>query len=86
MQRGVIQTAWQSILDFEGSWWRSSKPKEVAIRARFGMSAARYYQALDRLIDRPEALEYDPVLVQRLRRLREARRQRRFAQRLGVEA
>jgi uncharacterized protein DUF3263 len=85
VQRGVIDTPWQDVLDFEGAWWRMSMPKEVAIRARFGTSAARYYQALDRLIDRPEALEHDPVLVQRLRRLREARRQKRFARRLGVE-
>ena len=85
MQRGIIDTTWQEILAFEGSWWRTSRPKDVAIRARFGMSAARYYQALDRLIDRPEALEHDPMLVQRLRRLREARREKRFARRLGVE-
>jgi hypothetical protein len=85
VQRGATDTAWQDIIDFEGSWWRMSKPKDVAIRARFGMSAARYYQALDRLIDRPEALEHDPMLVQRLRRLREARREKRFARRLGVE-
>ncbi|HYT78798.1 MAG TPA: DUF3263 domain-containing protein, partial [Actinomycetota bacterium] len=37
----------------------------------------------NRLIDQPEALEHDPMLVQRLRRLREARRRRRFARRLG---
>jgi Protein of unknown function (DUF3263) len=53
------------------------------VRTRFGMSAARYYQLLNRLIDQPEALEHDPMLVQRLRRLREVRRRRRFARRLG---
>jgi hypothetical protein len=55
------------------------------VRARFGLSPARYYQLLNRLIDRPEALEYDPMLVQRLRRLRESRRRKRFARRLGLE-
>jgi hypothetical protein len=84
-ERAEPEARWQDILDFEGSWWRMSMRKEAAVRARFGMSAARYYQALDRLIDRPEALAYDPVLVQRLRRLREARRRTRFARRLGLE-
>jgi len=32
-----------------------------------------------------QALEYDPMLVQRLRRLRESRRRKRFARRLGLE-
>ena len=39
------------------------------------MSATRYYQLLNELIDRPEALAFDPVLVKRLRAQR-ARRQR----------
>ena len=76
---------WQDILDFERNWWKGSGPKERAVRARFGVSAARYHQLLNRLIDRPEALEYDPTLVQRLRRLRETRRRGRFARRLRLE-
>jgi hypothetical protein len=76
---------WQDILEFERTWWQASIPKEVAVRARFGISSARYYQLLNRLIDQPEALELDPMLVQRLRRLREARRRRRFARRLGPQ-
>jgi uncharacterized protein DUF3263 len=76
---------WQDILDFERNWWKVSMRKELAVRARFGMSSARYYQLLNRLIDQPEALEHDPMLVQRLRRLREARRRRRFARRLGPQ-
>jgi hypothetical protein len=76
---------WRDILEFERTSWRSSIPKERAVRSRFGISAARYYQLLNRLIDRPEALKYDPVLVRRLRRLREARGSKRFARRLGLE-
>ena len=76
---------WQDVLDFERSWWKGRARKELAVRARFGLSAARYHQLLNRLIDRPEALQYDPVLVQRLRRLRESRRRARFARRLGLE-
>lgn len=76
---------WQDILDFERDRWKGSVRKERAVRARFGLSPARYYQLLNRLIDRPEALAYDPMLVQRLRRLREVRRRKRFARRLGLE-
>jgi hypothetical protein len=56
---------------------------ERTIRERFGISSARYHQLLHRIIDRPEALSYDPMLVRRLRRLREARRRKRLARRLG---
>jgi hypothetical protein len=72
------------ILDFERSWWRHPGPKERAIRERFGLSAARYYQLLNRLIDTPEALRHDPMLVRRLRRLRAARRRSRFAGDMGL--
>ncbi len=74
----------RAILDFERECWKMSVPKELAIHERFGFSAARYYQHLNRLIERPEALEYDPMLVRRLRRVREVRRQKRFARRLGL--
>jgi Protein of unknown function (DUF3263) len=69
---------WQEILEFERRWWSLRRPKEAAVRGRFGVSAARYYQQLNRLIDRPEALRYDPMLVRRLRRLRDSRRSTRF--------
>jgi hypothetical protein len=69
-----LDPAWREILAFERTWWQSSSPKELAIRERFGISAARYYQRLNRLIDRQEALELDPMLVRRLRRVREMRR------------
>lgn len=70
---------WKDLLDFEREMRASGRAKELAVRERFGISSARYHQLLNRLIDRPEALAYDPVLVQRLRRLREARRRARFA-------
>jgi len=83
MDHGVdLAERWRDILDFERSW-PAARGKEAAVRRRFGVSGARYYQALNRLIDRPEALRYDPVLVRRLARLREARRSRRFARRLA---
>jgi hypothetical protein len=83
--RGEPGDRWREILDFERTWWQLSVPKELALRERFGISPARYYQLLNRLIELPEALEYDPMLVRRLRRLREMRRKKRFARRLGLE-
>lgn len=74
----------REILDFERGWWQDTGPKERAIRSRFGLSPARYYQLLNRLIDSPEALRYDPMLVRRLRRVRTARRRQRFARDLGL--
>jgi hypothetical protein len=74
----------RDLLDFERGWWQQQGPKERAIRERFGFSAARYQQLLNRLIDRPEALAADPMLVRRLRRLREQRRRRRVATQLGL--
>ena len=71
-----------AMLDFEGSWWQADQPKEDEIRVRFGMSSARYYQQLNTLIDQPAALEYAPLLVKRLRRMREQRQQARSASRL----
>jgi hypothetical protein len=61
----------RAILDLERGAWQLGMPKERAIRERLSISPARYHQLLNRLIDRPEALAYDPMLVRRLRRLRE---------------
>jgi hypothetical protein len=49
------------------------------------MSATRYYQVLNALIDKPEALAAEPLLIRRLRRLRASRQRTRAARRLGVE-
>ncbi len=61
------------ILDFERNWWRFAGAKETAIKELFDLTAPRYYQLLNDLIDRDDALEASPMLVKRLRRLREAR-------------
>jgi len=61
------------ILDFEASWWRFAGAKEGAIKELFELSAPRYYQLLNDLIDRDDAMAAAPMLVKRLRRLREAR-------------
>ncbi|MCB0917427.1 MAG: DUF3263 domain-containing protein [Actinobacteria bacterium] len=73
----------RAILEFERVWWRFGGAKEEAIREKFSLSATRYYQRLNTLIDRPEALESDPVLVRRLQRLRQSRQEARSAKRLS---
>lgn len=75
----------RAILDFERQWWKYAGAKEQAIRDLFDMSATRYYQALNMLVDRADALAYDPMLVKRLRRLRSSRQRTRSARRLGFE-
>ncbi len=74
----------REILDLERTWWQEPVSKERVIRARLGISPARYHQLLNRTIDLPEALGYDPMLVRRLRRVREDRRRRRVATQLGL--
>jgi hypothetical protein len=61
------------ILDFEREWGRHAGAKEEAIREIFGLSAARYYQVLNLVIDMPEAVRHDPMLVGRLQRVRDSR-------------
>jgi Protein of unknown function (DUF3263) len=70
------------VLSFERHWWRQPGAKEQAISDQLGLSATRYYQMLNELIDRPEAMAADPVLVKRLRRQR-ARRERIRSPRAG---
>jgi Protein of unknown function (DUF3263) len=73
------------ILAFERQWWKYAGSKEDAIKELFSMSATRYYQVLNALVDRPEALAADPMLVKRLRRLRASRQKARAARRLGFD-
>lgn len=75
----------QKILEFERYWWKYAGAKERAIKDAFGVSATRYYQLLNRIIDMPDALDYDPILVKRLQRLRAFRQRQRTARRLGIQ-
>jgi len=68
----------RAILDFERSWWSLPGSKEHEIRRLLDMSPARYYQVLADLLESPDALTYDPLVVRRLRRLRERRRRARW--------
>ena len=75
----------RQILEFERQWWKYAGAKEQAIRELFDMGATRYYQIINALIDNPDALAFDPMLVKRLRRMRDARQRARSARRLGIE-
>ncbi|MBE3002411.1 DUF3263 domain-containing protein [Nocardiopsis sp. HNM0947] len=74
----------ERILAFERQWWKFEGSKEQAIRDEFGFSPTRYYQLLNGLVERPEALAFDPLTVKRLRRLRADRRRQRNARQLGI--
>jgi hypothetical protein len=74
----------RQILAFERQWWRYAGAKEQAVRELFDLSATRYYQVLNALIDEPAALAFDPMLVKRLRRMRASRQRARSARRLNA--
>ena len=82
---GALGRREREILAFEAQWWKYAGAKEQAIRELFDMSATRYYQVLNALIDTPQAMAADPLLVKRLRRLRASRQRTRAARRLGIE-
>lgn len=62
------------ILEFERRAWSHPGAKEEAIRVELGLNSARYYQLLNAVIESPAAFAHDPMLVRRLRRLRDGRR------------
>ncbi|MFD1505461.1 DUF3263 domain-containing protein [Georgenia yuyongxinii] len=79
---GLTDTEAQ-ILAFERQWWKYAGAKETAIRDLFDMSATRYYQVLNQLLDSEAALASDPMLVKRLRRMRSERQRERSSRRLS---
>jgi hypothetical protein len=68
----------RAILELERTWWTLDTPKDVLVREQFGCSAEAFYIELNALLDSPEALVHDPLLVRRLRRLRDRRRRDRI--------
>ena len=71
------------MLEFERSWWRHAGVKESSIKELFNLTPPAYYQLLNNLIDRDDALVAEPILVKRLRRLRESRSVARSSSKLG---
>ncbi|MEU3458401.1 DUF3263 domain-containing protein [Streptomyces sp. NPDC006733] len=76
-ESGGLTAQDRAVLDLAARTWAGPGAKERAIRERLGMSATRYYQLLNALLDDPRALAHDPVTVNRLRRARDARRESR---------
>src|SRR5690349_9905448 len=72
----------REILAFESQWWKYAGAKEQAVRELFDMSPTRYYQVLNALVEKPEAMAADPLLVRRLRRVRAGRQRSRAARRV----
>lgn len=71
MESDALTEREQQVLRFERGWWKYAGAKDTGIREQFDLSPSRYYQLLDALIGRPEALAFDPPLVNRLIRLRD---------------
>ena len=71
------------LLEFESNWWRHAGSKESAVKELFNLTPPAYYQLLNNLIDRQEALLAQPILVKRLRRIRDARTTARSSSKLG---
>jgi hypothetical protein len=74
----VISERQRAMLDFERSWWSEDEPKDVLIRARFQCSVDEYYSELNELLELPEAMEHDSLMVRRLARHRVRRRRERL--------
>lgn len=51
------------LLEFERAFWGAFPNKESAVRERFGLSLARYYQRVYALCRTEAAVRYDAVLV-----------------------
>ena len=81
----VLSEVEAKMLDFEREWSARLGAKDAAIRAEFGVPAARYYQMLSALIDSPVALRSDPLLVRRLQRVRDARAGARAARTFRID-
>ena len=74
----MISERQQAMLEFERTFWTLDDPKELLIRARFQCSADQYYVELSELLEQPEALAHDPLVVRRLQRHRVRRRRERL--------
>jgi hypothetical protein len=74
---GELSDRDRAVLAVEERGWSGPGAKERAIREQLGISPTRYYQLLGALLDDPRAAEHAPVTVNRLRRVRQARRDQR---------
>jgi hypothetical protein len=68
----------RAILELERTWWTLDTPKDALVQERLGCTAETFYVELNALLDSADALAHDPLLVRRLRRLRDRRRRDRM--------
>jgi hypothetical protein len=69
-----------AMLELERTSWQIDEEKRVLIRERFACTEQAYYVELNELLELPEALDHDPLLVRRMRRLRNRRIRARLEQ------
>lgn len=74
----MITERQQAMLEFERTFWTFDDPKETLVRARFQCSIDEYHAQLNDLLEQPEALAHDPLVVRRLQRQRVRRRRERL--------
>jgi hypothetical protein len=74
----VISERHQAMLEFERTWWTFDESKDQLIRAQFQCSVDEYYAELNELLEQPEAMDHDPLVVRRLARHRLRRRRARL--------
>jgi hypothetical protein len=74
VSRNELTDTDRAILTIERGFYRVPGSKVQRIRVELVLSETRCYQLLNALLDNPAALTADPVLVGRLRRIRDARR------------
>lgn len=82
-QQGELSAVDAAILEFERTWFTYGGAKDHAIRERFDLSAGAYFQRLSVLLDDPRAYAHDPILIKRLRRIRDSRQRSRSDARLA---
>jgi hypothetical protein len=64
----------QAMLEFERTWWQFDEPRDELIAVRFACTTDEYYAELTQLLERPEAMAHDPLVVRRFQRRRVRRR------------
>ncbi|MDH6609093.1 hypothetical protein M2164_004728 [Streptomyces sp. SAI-208] len=77
MEHAELDPRERDILALERRSFAGPGAKERAVREELGLAPVRYYQLLNALLDDERALAHDPVTVNRLRRVRQARRAER---------
>lgn len=80
---GELSTLESAVLEFERHWYTYGGAKDHAIRERFDLSAAAYFQVLNSLLENPAAYAADPILIKRLRRIRDSRQRDRAQARIA---